>query len=136
MKNRKIIIVIPILLIALFLSTSQMFAQGRRPQADPDTMAARLSKLMVDNLELTEEQANSVEEINLKYANQLAEVRDQNRDDREAMRASLDEIRVARNEEMETLLTEEQYVAYKELMKKQMKRRSSRDGESRRGGNR
>lgn len=95
----------------------------------PDERADKLTAKMAENLNLTEEQQTVVGEINLKYANQVADFREETREQREAARATMKEIRQKQEAELKEVLTEEQRLKYEARQeKRQDHRRKKRRG--------
>lgn len=132
MNRYRWITVVPVFFLMFISSVTSISAQNRSPRADPDTMAARLTNLMAEKLELTEEQVGSIAEINLKNTKELVALREEYRGNREEMRSEAEKIREERDIEMKGILTEDQFVKYEALMEEQQNRR--RPG--RRGGGR
>ena len=58
-----------------------------------------------------------LEALNLKYAKQVAEVQKSNKEDREAMKAALKPMNDARNKELKTILSPEQYTLFLKIQK-------------------
>lgn len=96
------------------------------PNMDPAEMAKRQTERMTTALELSEEQAASIQEINMTYANIMVEARENRTGDREEMRATMEGIRTDRDAEIKTVLTEEQYATFVELAAKQRANRGER----------
>ncbi|WPP52970.1 hypothetical protein [Catalinimonas niigatensis] len=120
MKTRIIAIVFGIMISTI------AFAQQKpdRNRMTPEERAERISARLTEDLELTEEQAEEVEAIHLKYAKQ-AEA------EREARMQAMKEQHAAMERELKAVLTDEQY---QKLEAKQAERKEKR-GE-RRGGER
>jgi periplasmic protein CpxP/Spy len=98
-------------LLALLLTVN---AQPPEPPK-AEEMARRETDRMKTELSLTDAQVVVVDSINLKYAKKMTEMFKQGREnggDFEAMRTKMDEVRVAKREELKTVLTEDQLKAY------------------------
>ena len=78
----------------------------------PGERADKLTAKMAENLDLTEEQRTAVAEINLKYANEAADFRKETREQREAARATMKEIRQNQEATLKEVLTEAQVLKY------------------------
>ncbi len=78
----------------------------------PRERADKLTAKMAENLDLTEEQRATVAEINLKYAQEAADFRDETREQREAARATMKEIRQNQEAALKEVLTEAQVQKY------------------------
>lgn len=76
---------------------------------NPEQRAEQLTAQMEERLALSEAQAVKVREINLKYARQAQENREKADGDWEAMRAQMMRLRQAQEEELRSVLTEEQW---------------------------
>jgi periplasmic protein CpxP/Spy len=106
------------------LVSATAFAQQRpeRSRMTPEERAERISARLTEDLELTEEQAEEVKSIHLKYAKQ-AEA------EREARMQAMKEQHAAMEEEMKAVLSEEQYQKLeekKEERKSRWEERSSK----------
>ena len=105
---------------------------GGQPPS-PEDMAARQTDQMTKKLNLDEAQTAKVKEINLTYAKKMLETRENNRGDRQAMREAITPIQEEKNAELKTILTEEQYKSYEEML---AKRGGRRGGQGKRGSRR
>lgn len=92
----------------------------------PGERAEKLTARMAENLDLTEEQQAKVGEINLKYANETASLREETREQREETRASMKEIRQQQEAELKQVLTEEQRLKYEARRDERQDRRKRR----------
>ena len=93
------------------LATAQAQSNSERG-GTPGERADKLTAKMAENLDLTEEQRTAVAEINLKYANEAADFREETREQREAARATMKEIRQNQEEALKEVLTEAQVLKY------------------------
>lgn len=121
-------------LIFLFaLTISQVNAQ-RGPGGDmrsksPVDRANAQTERMTESLSLSEKQAAKVGEINLKYAEQIKDARDNfDGDDRSSLRTTMNEIRTAHQEELSTVLTSEQFEQFKKEQEEMRQKRGQRRG--------
>jgi len=117
---------------ALLLTTfTQVLAQRGGWDMDPGQRAKTQAAMMKDSLSLSEAQASKVEEVLLKYAKQMSDVRNgDSGGDWTAMREKIMVIREAQNKELKTMLTTEQYDKWTKIQEAQ---RGNRGGP---GGNR
>lgn len=115
MKNLLIMIA---LFFAMGLQAQPPGGQGR--QFDRDEMVKRQTKDMVENLSLNEDQTKKVSELNEKYAEKMGEIFQNANGDFSGMREKMGKLREEKNEELKTVLTEEQFKKYLELEEKRM----------------
>ncbi len=94
-----------------FVATAQAQSNSERG-GTPSERADKLTAKMAENLDLTEDQRATVAEINLKYAQAVTDFREETRDQREAARATMKEIRQKQEAELKEVLTEEQAQKY------------------------
>ena len=124
-----------ILMMALLMTASIAIAQpgpgGER--LSPEERAARHTSRLVGELELDEDQALQVEELNLHFAEEMMSLRGEARGDREAMRERMQAIQAERNEEFQAILSEDQYTRFLELEEEARNRMRDRRG-GRQGG--
>lgn len=100
-----------LLLVSLATAfTSKSFAQERTPKT-PDERAAALTGWMKDNLQLTPEQEEPIQSVNLKYANLNEELRS-NSLSRLQKAKKLKANDQAKDKELKAILTDEQYTLY------------------------
>ncbi len=102
-------------------------AQRGTRRMDPEKVAAKQTEMMVEKLTLDTLQAAQVEEINLKYALQMQDMRKEvsSRDEaREMMQAMQQE----KEAELQAVLTEEQWADWEEVRSQARKRLRSRHG--------
>ena len=100
------------------------YAQKKTSSA-PEERANKLTEWMKTNLQLNEEQLTKAQAINLKYANKNQELHSGSMSRKEKMHI-LKENDKAKDAELKTLFTADQYKNYqekKEEMRKQMKER-------------
>ncbi len=97
---------------ALFLMGGiALYAQpgGGGRAMNPEQRAEQQTAQMTEQLALSEAQAGKVQEINLKYAKQAQEAREQADGDREAMRDKMTTMRQEQDKELQTVMTQEQW---------------------------
>ncbi|MCW3806755.1 hypothetical protein [Plebeiibacterium marinum] len=116
MKN---LVFIAILILSL---STQLTAQRPQRNMDPVERSKKQTERMKELLELSDEQAVKIQEINLDFAKQVQEMR-KNNTDREAMRESMQTLRAEHKEQMKKVLNEEQYQKMLEDEKKMQERR-------------
>ncbi len=90
---------------------------------NPEQRAEQLTAQMEERLALSEAQAVKVREINLKYARQAQENREKADGDWEAMRAQMMRLRQAQEEELRSVLTEEQWQQWLKIREEERMRR-------------
>lgn len=117
----------------LFIGISQINAQGRPGGGDrnmsPEDRANKQTERMTESLALSEKQAEKVGEINVKYALQMKEARDNfTGDDRSELRTSMKQIKAAHNEEISTVLTSDQYEQFLKDQEEMRQRRGEKRG--------
>jgi hypothetical protein len=120
---RKILVSI-FLLTALLLVVTFTRAQ-KKTAANPEQRATKLTEWMKTNLQLNDDQATQVQTINLKYANKTQELQTQSLSRKQKMQI-LKENDKAKDAELKSVLTTEQYNGYqakKEEIRKEMKER-------------
>ena len=103
-----------VFILFAFISISQALAQPPRGErgrggADPEQMAERQTEMMKDSLSLSTAQAEKVGEVNLKYAKQMIEIRQNANRDFVAMKSQMQELRDNQNIELKQYLTEVQF---------------------------
>ncbi len=109
------------LITYLFLFVNSYSQEKEIPPA-PDR-AAKLTEWMKTNLQLTAEQVSPVQEINLKYANKMDDLRKSSQGRRAKMQ-TLKSDNKAKDAELKKILTADQfktYLAKKEEIKKKFK---------------
>jgi hypothetical protein len=127
MKTRFLISAIAVLVItgSVFARETTSKASGnyaafQPPQGQrrtPEERAKRETEWMKTDLVLTEKQIPLVDTINLKYAKKQDELRKQMEgQDRESFRPKMEEMQKQKNEELKTVLTEDQLKKYIELL--------------------
>ena len=111
------------LTIALF-ATSGVFAQQRQ-RSTPEERAKRQTETLVKELSLTEDQQKKVYEINMKFAQPLAD--DSKETDREKLRAQFQKNLEERTAAIKAVLTEDQQKKFDEHQKKMQENRRRRN---------
>ena len=117
-KNRRIFIS---LIAYLFILTNSNAQEKNIPPAAD--RAAKLTEWMKTNLQLTADQVAPVQEINLKYANKMDDLRKSSKGRRGKMQ-TLKNDNKAKDAELKKILTADQYKIYlakKEEIKKKFK---------------
>lgn len=102
--------------------------QGGARQGGQDLTA------MVEQLNLTDEQAVTFKAIKEKYATQFRELRQSAGGDRQAMRTKMESLRANENKEVAAVLNAEQLKAYTTLLEEQAANRPQRRGRAGGGG--
>lgn len=126
--NNRLMLAVTFVLVS-FVST---FAQRGEDRPSPEEIAKRQTERMTESLELSEEQAEKIAIINLKYAKQTQEkreaMRQQEEKDREAMRAERKKVREAHNAELKAILTDLQYAKLEGMQEARGERGRKRGG--------
>ena len=114
--------------IAVLIGIMATAQAQERPERlkDPTERAERQTTALTKALELTEEQQATVGEINLKYAEEVNSLWEENRESREKTRAAMKDIRQRKETELQEVLTEEQMATYQEFLEKRKDRRGKR----------
>lgn len=100
--------------VSFFITTQAQSGGGRN--FDPLQRAEMMTKMMADSLSLSTRQSEKVGEINLKYARQMQQTRDQNNDgDWEAMRSTMMTLRQEQNKELQGVLTTGQWQHWEKI---------------------
>ncbi len=110
--------VISLLLLSCLALQAQPGGGGR--MMNPEQRAEQQTAQMTEQLALSEAQTGKVRDINLKYANKMKEARDKSDGDWSAMRETMTAIRGEQDQELQTVLTQEQWtqwVAFREAQR-------------------
>jgi Spy/CpxP family protein refolding chaperone len=107
-------------MLALFITG---IANAQPPSAEE--RAKRDNEWMKTSLSLTDEQVPKVEAINLKYANKMSEIFNQNADNEEARRTARTELQDQKRTELQAVLTADQLILYDKTL---AERRANRQG--------
>lgn len=120
MKFTNRLMLTAVLMFAISIVSFAQRGEGRGERPSPEEMAQRQTERLTKALELSEDQAQKIEAINLKYIEQAqakrAEMRGQEDVDREAVRAEREKMLEAQKAEMKTVLNETQFAEYEELL--------------------
>lgn len=114
------------ILLALLVISLVSFGQGRR--MDPEEMAKRNTAMMKDSLDLTSDQLNKVDEINLEAAIKMNKAFEEASGDRESMRATMGKLNEETNKKLKAVLTESQWDKYEVILEERRKQRQGRQG--------
>lgn len=118
---------IPGLLVVLCLSFASNAQEAERETMSPEERASKLTTWMKNNLQLTDEQEKSVQEINLKYAGKTEELRNSSESKGQKFK-KLKSYNDDKDKELKGLLTAEQFKTYqakKEEVKEEFKAKAS-----------
>jgi sugar-specific transcriptional regulator TrmB len=121
MKNKLNFFALTLSLLFAF-GWAQAQDQGRAA-ANPEESAKRLTERMVETLELSEEQAAELQELNLKHAREAHAERQAMRDNREEARQKMRATMEKRQEELKNTLGEEKYNQWVEARNAALKER-------------
>jgi len=119
------------ILTLIFAVNFTVTAQRNGAQRNPEQKVKKHTDRQVEKLSLDKRQADRVAQINLRHVRSVQEARKANKGDREAMKAIRKEIQTSTKLEMRSVLTQDQYIAYEELLanrksKVKMKKRKRR----------
>ena len=117
-------------LVRSFLLTGLLFVvhityAQKKTSSTAEQRASKLTQWMKTNLQLNDDQATQVQTINLKYANKTQGLQTQSLSRKQKMQ-TLKENDKAKDAELKTVLTHDQYNSYqakKDEVRKQMKER-------------
>ena len=135
MEDFKRTIITSIIVIGIFIQSTDSFAQGgQRQRMDPAQMVAAEKQIILDSIEgLNNEQKLILNEIYKDYEKSLTIMRaNADPENREEMRAGMTSIRNEKNESLKAILTGEQYLRYDAIMKavrESMGQRRRREGD-------
>jgi len=120
----KKILVCACILTTLLVTVNIIWAQ-KKTSSTPEERATKLTEWMKTNLQLNNDQATQVQNINLKYANKTQGLQTQSMSRKQKMQTLKDNDK-AKDAELKNVLTADQYSAYqakKDEIRKQMKER-------------
>jgi Spy/CpxP family protein refolding chaperone len=113
MKDILFAFALSIMLIPAVLAQGGPGGGGR----NPSQMVEAEKEMVLDSLtNLNDDQKLIINEIYKDYEASITQLRASNSDDREAMRQQMTKLRDGKNESLEAILTEEQFVEYETLM--------------------
>lgn len=124
-----------VLLVVVLIGLNVTIAEAQqRKRMSPDEMAKRQTEMMTSELDLSADESEAIEAINLKYALKLDKMRDEAAGDRDKMRSLRDEMISEKDKELQSILNEEQFKKYKQLEEERIKemRNGQRGGRERR----
>lgn len=125
-----------LLLIALMFSIGfAALAQrdGQRGSSTPEERAERITNKMAEELALSEDQKKKIYQINLEHAKKRQVEMEARREEMKAKRAEMEADLKAQNQEIETLLTDEQKAKWAEV-KEEGRKKMREESRGRRGG--
>ncbi len=125
----KKVIVMTVLFVAMI---SVATAQQRGTPPSPEERAKSLTERLDKTVGLTDDQKTKIQAINLDLAKKTSEAMQNNRGDRDAMRAKMQEIDTERDTKYKTVLTEDQFKKYADEKAKLEKERQERRGQRQR----
>lgn len=123
-------------LLSLFLMTATAFAQDqqRKPKGPPPPMDEKQMEKMIDDIDkklsLTSEQKEKITVLMSEHFKEMKEVREKFKKSRDAEKSEMDSLKTKFDEDMNSVLTEDQQVLFKEFMKE---KRPDRDEKGKRG---
>lgn len=121
-----------IAILALFCSSSLLAQPRSGKKMSPEERAAKTTEKMVKKLNLDEAQSEKVAAINLTNTKKAMEIRKSKRE-QSARRTAMESLRGELEKEMQLVLTEEQFTAWKKMNanrdRKQGKRGKRNKGE-------
>lgn len=126
-------IIAAVTLVAALVCAPTFAQEGRGgPKATPAERAQKLTDMMTKQLSLTAAQVPQVQAINLKYADQLNEVREQPKGEKGAKHEAVKDLVAKKDAEIKAVLTADQFTAYgkwQEEMKQRRKDKKMQKGE-------
>ena len=111
-SSSKFLAIIALFFTFTFAANAQ---QGGGKSLDPEKMAENETSRMVEKLNLDNDQIAKAEVLNFTYAKKIVEARENNKENRDAMREIGEAINSEKNAEMKLLLTEAQYKNYEQM---------------------
>ncbi|MGB0521374.1 MAG: hypothetical protein ACPGJS_00370 [Flammeovirgaceae bacterium] len=119
-------------LLSLLLLLS-VTAFGQRRAMDTQKMAERQTtqlqeRLTEKGMALTDESLEEVKALNIKYAEKMKALREENQGDRMAMKEAGRELETEKRKELKKILTKDQFKEYKAWMTERMEGRRERRG--------
>ena len=114
---------IPALLVFILTSTVANAQNNQKDIPSASERAAKLTDWMKTNLQLTDDQVSKVQDINMKYANKMEELKNSAAAKRQKL-LTLKENDAAKDAELKQVFTDSQYKTYmtkKEELKKKLK---------------
>jgi protein CpxP len=124
-----------LLIVCGLLFSVMTFAQAQdgngRQMPTPEERAQRGTEMLTKKLKLTDDQKTKVLAIMTDQSTQMMKLREDNRGDRDAMRAANQKLMAENDDKINALLTDDQkkdYVTYKEERKANMQNRRSGQG--------
>lgn len=115
-----------VFVLALSLISITDLSAQRTRSFDPEQMAEQQTTRIAEKLELSDEQTEQVRAINLKYMNEMKDIRSKANGDREAAMSMRDELQAQKEEEFKTVFTDEQYQTYTTLKAEQQNRKGKK----------
>lgn len=100
--------------MALCLVSFASFSQQAKP--DPEARAKKISEKMKTELSLSDEQYTKVYDINLKYSQKMKDIRTEE-GDRQSKMNSIRDLNKSKNDELKSVLSEEQMNKYRDMQK-------------------
>lgn len=111
-----------VILLVISLSAFACNLTGQKQNKwSPKEMAEQQTKMMSDQLNLSEVQYTQVETVNLKYAEEFEKLREKAGGDREKMRILRGDLINNKNDELKEILTSEQFEKHKMLEEERAK---------------
>ncbi len=106
-------------------ATAQAPDDAQKKEQNKEKMEQRQAayNAMLDTLQLTDQQREDVDFINMKYRAQMQQMRQNNDGDFEAMRPKMMELRDKQNAELKEVFNEEQFAQYQKWQQENRSRR-------------
>ena len=110
-------------------SFGQRGGRGLSPEKIAERQTAKLQERLSENeMALNEEELAAAKALHLKYAEKAKLLRQENKGDREAMRAVMEDVSADMRAEFKKLLSKAQFKAYKKLVEEQKAERRAHRG--------
>jgi Spy/CpxP family protein refolding chaperone len=115
------------ILTALLVAMATIATAQPRSNGTPEERAKNQTERLVKLLNLTDEQTQKIQTVNLDLAKKTDEAFRNNSNDREAARGKMQEIDTERDKKYKEILTEDQFKTYQEDKAERAKQRGSRN---------
>jgi len=120
-------------LVSIFCVALSYAQHDQKTKATPEERAAKRVEMMKKSLNLTDEQAAKVQELQIQMFKEMKQLREASKADRDAgktnreeMKAKREEIKAKYEAQLRTILTPEQYQQYQEQCKNMQKNKHKR----------
>lgn len=112
-----------LVLVSLFVFSVSAQRPDRNPKMTPEDRASKQTEMMTKQLDLTADQQAKIQEINLKYSQQMAAQQGQAKEDRQQNMENMKAQMEAKNAEIKQVLTPEQFEKWQAKRNEMMQNR-------------